>query len=148
MAARSKFSRLGIFSKLPAEIRAQIWSEALSIPEEAQPVHLHVYDDLIDGCTYTDVATRRGCWPQGKISRRALLLSCRHIYDEAYKTLIEQTKFELVLCGGCARGKDDEKFYGNRYGKSLGLFERCATLRHVQHMTLVIQPGACESTLR
>ncbi len=123
--------------KLPLEIRQQIWNLALAPPQNASSPHFHLYDEIIDTCTYhpsykLDKERRKST------TKINLLLTCRAIYHEAVHYLYDDTIFTLVLFAGRARPSGNLKFR-----HSLGALEDCkGVLNRMRMVRLVIQPGS------
>lgn len=140
------------FSRLPLELRQQIWELVLTRDASAKPAHFHVYDKVYDSCTHdptspalTDPDTRR------LAKTTALLRKCHAIHDEAVQYLCDSTSFELVLLAGRPRPGhifeadtpshvivDDNIRKRNCIGR---LADLSVMLQRIRRATIVVQPG-------
>ena len=138
--------------RLPLELRETIWEYALAVSDidaqesETAPltrVHFHVFDKLVDCCSYerryAEEHRRRKLALQ-----TALLRTCWAVYHESVQLLYNTTHFDLVLLNGHPR---PDGIYDEVSGKwlsrlrTLGKLENCTPLRRMRSVTVTVQPG-------
>ncbi|TKA77646.1 hypothetical protein B0A55_04607 [Friedmanniomyces simplex] len=129
--------------RLPRELRDMIWTYTLHASTHSERAHFHIYDEIIDSCTY-DAETDR--YHRIHAPRTAVLRTCRAVYEDAVQILYDYTSFDLVVLAGLPRPykvHDKEgrvKKLSDRY--VLGKIGECTQLlERIRHATLIVQPG-------
>jgi len=119
--------------RLPPEVRELVWQHVLEPDADSTGGHIHVYDELIAGCTYDHAHHPK---PPSR-HRTALLRACKTIHTEAADYLWDQTHFTLVLFPGLARPRAAVK---QLY--SMGTLSNWSHgFNRMRHATIVVQPG-------
>ncbi|EMC95184.1 hypothetical protein BAUCODRAFT_35177 [Baudoinia panamericana UAMH 10762] len=139
---------------LPAELREQVWRHVLESPTGSEPAHFHIYDRVVDSCTYSSYEKLNNDWlRRQRTPVTSILRTCRVIYSEAIQILYDSTDFELVLLAGLPRPKhvsDGKRDRDNLYHRNgLGRPEQCKhMLQRIRRATIVLQPGESPSAVR
>ena len=139
--------------QLPRELRDEIWAYALAPLDNTRSAHFHIYDEVIDSCTYKADSMVGHSGALRKEGRRcALLRTCHAIYNESIGQLYDDVHFELVLFGGYVRPDfiyywNDEtpparKHVHSRSRNRLGKLSECTLFKRLRQATIVVQPGA------
>ncbi|KYG42245.1 hypothetical protein M433DRAFT_158107 [Acidomyces richmondensis BFW] len=125
--------------RIPAELRECIWEYTLTYPSSSDSLHFHVYDEVLDECTYK-TCTMNGA-TSGKLHHKtALLRVSRAVYTEAVGFLYLRKHFDLVLMSGHPRGKINKEHFSRNLGK---IHERAGLFKQIRQATIIVQPGRC-----